>query len=65
MLFCVIVGEESGEDCSASVEWCRFVAARAKSRPLEWRGSTFAGDPNEVLLSSCGDKGTLLAKGGV
>jgi hypothetical protein len=25
---CVIVGEESGEDCSARVEWWRFVAAR-------------------------------------
>ncbi len=34
-LFCVIVGEESGEDWSGRVEWWRFVHARAKSKPLE------------------------------
>jgi hypothetical protein len=33
--FCVTVGDESGEDCSASVEWCRFVQALEKSRPRE------------------------------
>ena len=42
--FWVIVGEESGEDCSAKVEWWRFVQAREKSRPLEWRGNTDAGE---------------------
>jgi hypothetical protein len=39
-----IVGEESGED-SASVEWCRFVHARAKSSPRDRLGSIDAGDP--------------------
>lgn len=29
------VGEESGDDCSANVEWCRLVAAREKSMPRE------------------------------
>ncbi|KAK4999466.1 hypothetical protein LTR60_007581, partial [Cryomyces antarcticus] len=45
MPFCVIVGEESGDDCSAMVEWWRFVQAREKSMPLEWRGRDVAGDP--------------------
>jgi hypothetical protein len=39
----VIVGEESGEDCSARVEWWRFVAALEKSSPRDLRGIT--GEP--------------------
>lgn len=54
----VIVGDESGEDCSASVEWCRFVAAREKSRPRERRGIT--GEPYESVGSSFGERGIRL-----
>lgn len=39
-----MVGEESGEDCSARVEWCRLVAALEKSRPRDRRGRMFVGD---------------------
>jgi len=41
----VIVGEESGEDCSARVEWWRLVAAREKSIPRDRLGITLDGDP--------------------
>jgi hypothetical protein len=41
---CVIIGDESGDDCSASVEWWRFVQALEKSIPLECLGRTFPGD---------------------
>jgi hypothetical protein len=43
MPFCVIVGEESGDDWSARVEWCRCVQARENSAPRERRGSEGAG----------------------
>ena len=39
-----IVGDESGLDCSASVEWCRLVAALEKSRPRDRRGSMLVGE---------------------
>ena len=55
-----IVGEESGEDCSAKVEWWRFVAAREKSRPRDLLGSTLEGEPYVCEWSSFGDKGTRL-----
>ena len=35
-----MIGEESGEDCSARVEWCRFVQALEKSNPRDRRGRT-------------------------
>lgn len=44
MPFCVIVGEESGEDWSGTVEWCRLVQARENSAPRERRGSKDAGE---------------------
>ena len=55
-----MVGEESGEDCSARVEWWRFVAAREKSRPRDRLGSTLEGEPYVCEWSSLGDKGTRL-----
>lgn len=39
-----IVGDESGDDCSASVEWCRLVAAREKSSPRDRRGRMLVGE---------------------
>jgi len=39
-----MVGDESGDDCSASVEWCRLVAALEKSRPRDRRGRMFVGE---------------------
>lgn len=51
MPFCVMVGEESGEDWSTSVEWWRLVQAREKSSPLEWRGSIVDGFSNTSLAS--------------
>jgi len=39
-----MVGDESGEACSARVEWCRLVAAREKSSPLDRLGRMFVGD---------------------
>lgn len=62
MLFCVMIGDESGDD-SATVEWCKFVHAREKSRPLECLGIDVAGEPYEVKGSSCGDKGARFAGG--
>jgi len=44
MLFCVVIGEESGDD-SAKVEWWRLVEAREKSSPRECRGIEVAGMP--------------------
>ena len=53
------VGEESGEDVSARVEWCRFVQALEKSRPRDRRGSTEA--PGYGAEDSrLGDSGTRL-----
>lgn len=43
IIFCVMTGEESGELCSARVEWCRLVHAREKSNPRECLGSDVAG----------------------
>jgi hypothetical protein len=37
--FCVIVGDESGDDCSGSVEWWRLVQALENSAPRDRRGS--------------------------
>lgn len=53
----VMVGEVSGDDCSASVEWCRFVAAREKSKPRDLRGSMLKGDPYVCEWSNFGDRG--------
>ena len=39
-----MVGDESGDDCSASIEWWRLVAAREKSRPLDRRGRMLVGE---------------------
>lgn len=44
MPFCVIVGDESGDDCSGSVEWCRCVQALENSAPRDRRGNSEAGD---------------------
>jgi hypothetical protein len=60
--FCVIVGEESGDDWSGSVEWCRLVQARENSAPRERRGSSEAGEAYVLWESSCGDNGTRAAK---
>lgn len=54
-LLCVIVGDDSGEGCSARVEWCRCVAALEKSIPRECLGSTVLGEPYGSRASSCGD----------
>ena len=51
------VGDDSGDDCSASVEWCRFVAALEKSMPLALRGRTEVGLVNTEGASSLGDTG--------
>lgn len=59
--FWVMMGEESGDDCSARVEWWRLVHAREKSRPREWRGSDVWGEAYDVNGSSCGDNGALCA----
>lgn len=56
----VMVGEESGEDCSARVEWCKLVAAREKSRPRERLGSTLVGLPYVCEWSSLGERGVRL-----
>jgi len=55
-----IVGDESGDDCSARVEWCKFVAAREKSSPRDRLGSTLVGDPYVCERSSFGERGTRL-----
>ena len=55
-----IIGDDSGDDCSASVEWCRLVAALEKSMPLDRRGNTDAGDGYAAEQSSFGDTGTRL-----
>jgi hypothetical protein len=62
--FCVIVGDESGDDWSGSVEWWRCVQARENSAPRERRGSSEAGgaDAYVFLASSCGDRGTRAEK---
>lgn len=56
-----IMGEDSGED-SASVEWCRLVAAREKSNPLERRGKTEAADGYVAEVSGFGDTGMRLER---
>lgn len=60
--FCVIVGEESGEDWSGSVEWWRLVQALENSAPRERRGSSDAGEAYVLWESSWGDRGTRAAK---
>jgi hypothetical protein len=64
MPFCVSVGDESGDDCAGTVEWCKFVQAREKSAPRERRGSSEAGEAAAYVLraSSCGERGTRAAK---
>lgn len=57
-----VIGDASGED-SASVEWCRFVHALAKSRPLDLLGKTDAGEPYMLEESNFGDKGTRATVG--
>lgn len=51
------VGEDSGDDCSASIEWCRFVAALEKSIPLALRGRTDVGLVKTVGASVLGETG--------
>lgn len=60
--FCVIVGEESGDDLSGSVEWWRLVQALENSAPRERRGSSDAGEAYVLWESSCGERGTRAAK---
>lgn len=62
MPFCVIVGEESGDDCSARVEWWRLVQALENSAPRDRRGRRAAGAAYVLRESSCGESGTLAAK---
>lgn len=62
MPFCVIVGDESGDDCSARVEWWRWVQARENSAPRDRRGSSEAGEAYVLRESSCGERGTRAAK---
>jgi hypothetical protein len=57
----MMIGDESGDDCSAKVEWWRFVQAREKSSPRECLGREVAGEPKDVKVSSWGDRGTRLA----
>lgn len=57
-----MMGDESGDDCSASVEWCRFVHDLEKSRPRDRRGSTEAGVAYVIEESSFGDSGTRRVK---
>ena len=59
--FCVMVGEESGEDWSGSVEWWRLVQALENSAPRERRGSSDAGEAYVLWASSCGERGTRAA----
>ena len=61
--FCVMTGEESGDDCSARVEWWRLVQAREKSRPRECRGSEVTGEAKDVEMSNWGDNGTRVVLG--
>ena len=60
--FCVIVGEESGDDWSGSVEWWRLVQALENSAPRERRGSSDAGEAYVLRESNCGDRGTRAAR---
>jgi hypothetical protein len=62
--FCVIVGDESGDDCSGTVEWCKWVQALENSAPLLRRGRSEAGDAVAYVLraSNCGERGTRAAK---
>lgn len=62
MPFCVIVGDESGDDCSGSVEWWRCVHALENSAPRDRRGSNEAGDAYVLCASSWGESGTRAAK---
>ena len=58
----LIIGEESGEDCSARVEWCRFVQALEKSNPRDRRGRTEEEDVKDAEESSLGESGSGLVK---
>lgn len=60
--FCVIVGEESGDDWSGNVEWWRLVQALENSAPRERRGNSDPGEAYVLRASSCGDRGTRAAK---
>ena len=62
MPFWVIVGDESGDDCSGSVEWWRCVHALENSAPRERRGSSDAGEAYVLRASSWGERGTRAAK---
>jgi hypothetical protein len=63
MPFCVIVGDDSGDDCSGSVEWWRCVQALENSAPRDRRGnSDAAGEAYVFRASSCGERGTRAAK---
>jgi hypothetical protein len=57
-----MVGEESGEDCSARVEWCRLVHALEKSKPRDRRGRTEEREAYEAEESSFGESGIRLVK---
>ena len=54
------MGDDSGED-SARVEWCRLVAAREKSKPLDRRGND-AGGEHVADDSGFGDTGSLFER---
>jgi hypothetical protein len=60
-----MVGDESGLEASARVEWCRLVAAREKSKPRDRRGKILVGDAYVCAWSSLGESGAagLLAYG--
>ena len=55
------MGEDSGDD-SASVEWCRFVAALEKSIPRDLLGSTDEGEGYDAAVSGFGETGMRLVK---
>lgn len=52
-----MTGDESGDGCSARIEWWRLVAAREKSRPRERRGKRLVGEAYVCEWSSLGDDG--------
>jgi hypothetical protein len=62
MPFCVIVGDESGDDWSARVEWWRWVQALENSAPRDRRGRSEAAEAYVLRESSWGERGTRAAK---
>lgn len=60
--FWVIVGDESGDNCSGRVDWWRLVHALENSAPRLRRGRSDDGDAKVFRVSSCGERGTRAAK---